>query len=127
LEKSLKKWLKKIFTSNADVTEALLGRFAEYPAEVDSFLDRYVREGWISETGLPIRSDFERRNYENVAELISPEYVAMYLRGRYNVDVANPVFHCPDDTLVEKRITNHFLYLHNLSTQSQTNENSSNE
>ena len=100
----------------AEVTDALFTRFAAFPNEVDLFLDRYVGEGWFVETGLPVRSDFDRENYISVAKIVPPEFIADNLRQRHEIgDLAE--YHPDQGTPIAKRIALQFLYIHRLALQ----------
>ena len=100
----------------AEVTDALFTRLAAFPNEVDLFLDRYVGESWFVETGLPVRSDFDRENYISVAKIVPPEFIADNLRQRHEIgDVAE--YHPDQGTPIAKRIALQFLYIHRLALQ----------
>jgi predicted KAP-like P-loop ATPase len=115
-------WMWQSQLGTADVEEALINRFAEHPSEIDLFLDRYVGEGWLVETGLPVRSDFERRNYDDIATLLPPEYIANNLRERYGRAVTQPAYYLDQDIPIATRIANQFLYIHELALQERNRE-----
>jgi len=69
-------WLWNKHLGNTSVRKALSAHFEADPTGVDTFLECFVGEGWFVESGLPVRSDFERRSYDSVANLITPELIA---------------------------------------------------
>lgn len=95
------------------VGEALLARFQLAPADVDAFLDCYVGEGWIVESGLPVRSDLRREQYDSISELVPPEFIVANLIERFGDELKTPTYHCDDNMPIARRIAHQFAFLHN--------------
>lgn len=105
-------WLWNKHLGNASVRKALSAHFETDPTGVDTFLECFVGEGWFVESGLPVRSDFERRSYDSVADLITPELIAENLRTRFGNALRDPVYY-PEEHLSPALKTAHqFMYIH---------------
>ena len=62
------------------------------------------------ESGLPVRSDLRRNIYDDIALLISPDYISANLRSRYGVELDDPRYH---QERTPARMTAHqFVFLH---------------
>lgn len=92
--------------------DALRSRFDAHPNEVDAFLDSFVGEGWELESGLPVRSGFDRRNYDEVDRLVSADYVLANLLGRYGDELSSPQEHPPRDWSVARKFAHQFAFIH---------------
>jgi hypothetical protein len=85
--------------------------------EVDAFLDVYVGEAWGLESGLPHKADFSRSQYDGVAEVIDPAFIAAKLRSRYGNELDNPQYHHSSDTPVGRRIAHQFSSVRKAATE----------
>lgn len=92
--------------------DLLRERFGTDPAEVDQFLDTYVGEAWELQTGLPVRSSFERQHYDDVASLVGAEYVYDNLRERYGAQLTDPQRYGDSSWSNARKIAHQFAYIH---------------
>lgn len=106
-------WIWQSQLGSIDLTKSLLVRFTEFPNEVDVFLDCYVGEGWYVESGLPVRSDFDRRSYDEIANLIPPEKIAENIEERYGPDFLQVNMQSEQEVSITKRIAHQYLQIHN--------------
>lgn len=111
-------WMWQRVSGREAVADALQSRFDAHPAEVDTFLDRFVGEGWEVESGLPRRSDLDRRAYDNIIGLIAPEYVLANLKQRYGTALDIPQYHLGDHVSHETRFAHQFVHVHDAVTRS---------
>jgi hypothetical protein len=111
-------WIWQRVRGQEAVANALQSRFDAHPTEVDVFLDRFVGEGWELESGLPRRSDLERRAYDNIIGLIAPEYILANLKLRYGATLDRPQYDLGDRESYETRFAHQFVHIHNAVTQS---------
>jgi len=105
-------WLWNKHLGNTSVRKALTAHFEADPIGVDTFLECFVGEGWFVESGLPVRSDFERRSYDSVADLITPELIAENLRTRYGNALRDPVYHPEEHIPPALKTAHQFMYIH---------------
>lgn len=110
-------WYWKIGRNQEEVEANLRALFDADPVRVDDFLDTYVGEGWGLESGLPVRSDLRRNTYDDIASLISPDYIAANLRSRYGAELDDPQYHQEGSPA---RMTAHqFVFLHQSALATQ--------
>ncbi|MNV03569.1 KAP family P-loop domain protein [compost metagenome] len=103
-------WYWQKGRNQEEVEANLRALFDADPACMDRFLDTYIGEGWELESGLPIRSDLRRNTYDDIASLISPDYIAANLRSRYGVELDDPQYHQEG---TPARMTAHqFVFIH---------------
>lgn len=106
-------WLWNTVDGGGPVLRAALeARFAAFPEEVDAFLDCFVGEGWEIESGLPVRSDFDRRNYDSVSELVPAEVIVSNLRQRYGDELNAPQYHLGDQANMALKFAHQFVFIH---------------
>jgi hypothetical protein len=117
-------WIWQDARGREAVADALQSRFDAHPAEVDIFLDRFVGEGWEIESGLPRRSDLDRRAYDNIIGVIAPELLLTNLKQRYGATLDTPQYDLGDRASYETRFAHQFVYIHNAVTQSNEALNS---
>lgn len=91
---------------------ALRDRFDAHPEEVDQYLDSLVGEGWGLETGLPVRSDLDRRAYDGVERVVGAQYVMDKLALRYGSELDQPERHPPDTWPIGRRVAHQFADIH---------------
>ncbi|MBI2768962.1 MAG: AAA family ATPase [Burkholderiales bacterium] len=106
-------WLKA--DGKEGVEPHLRQAFDARPEALDEFLDTYVGEGWEMESGLPVRSDLRRESYDQIASLITPEYLIANLRARYGAEMDNPQYRA--DGPMARKIAHQFAYIHKAANQ----------
>jgi hypothetical protein len=94
------------------VRVALEARFLAVPEDVDAFLDTFVGEGWEIDSGLPVRSDFERRNFDSVSELIPSDFIVSNLRQRYGAELNDPQYHLSGEPSTARKFAHQFVFIH---------------
>ena len=105
---------------DADAVRAHLSdRFAMHPEEVDVFIDPFVGEGREIETGVHLRTDFDRGSYASVAQVIDPAIIFANLRQRYGTELDNAQFYQGRDVPIPTRFARQFAFVHR-SVQSET-------
>jgi len=104
-------WAKQM--DNEAVGKILLSRFRASPTDVDAFLDCYVGEGWFMESGLPVRGDFRRDQYDSLTQLVPADFIATNLIGRYGDELASPSYHNDDAMPIARRTAHQFVFIHN--------------
>lgn len=87
-------------------------RFEANPNEVDCFLDTFVGEAWGMESGLPHRTDFDRRNYDAVARLIDPDFLVASLKQQYGAELDAPEYYHGSEIALARKIAHQFVYIH---------------
>jgi hypothetical protein len=106
-------WMWSELDKEQEIGVKLTARFSAFPEEIDAFLDTFVGEGWEIESGLPVRSSFERRNYDSVCKLISAEFILGNLRQRYGTELNNPQSYPDDQFSTAKKFAHQFVFIHN--------------
>ncbi|MGV0954761.1 MAG: KAP family P-loop NTPase fold protein [Fluviibacter sp.] len=91
---------------------ALERRFDMCPEEVDIYLDCHVGEGWEIESGLPVRGEFERRNYDEVNRIVGADYVMNNLTRRYGNELKHPHEYPPKDWPPARKIAHRFAFIY---------------
>lgn len=112
-------WLWRSSGAELAVTAALESRLAAVPDEVDAFLDCFVGEGWEMESGLPVRSSLNRRNYDSISELVSSDFIVANLRARYGVELDEPQYHPAGEFSIARKIAHQFMAIHNQVAQEE--------
>ncbi|MER2906774.1 KAP family P-loop NTPase fold protein [Morganella morganii] len=103
-------WYWQKGRNKAEIESRLCAIFDAEPARVDEFLENYIGEGWIVDSGLPVRADMMRENYDAIALLISPDYIAANLRSRYGSELDDPQYHYSGESAL---LTAHqFMFIH---------------
>jgi hypothetical protein len=106
-------WSKRL--GGESLQTELAQRFSANPAEVDAFLASYLNDAHDMATGEPVRSTFNRDNYNHVARAIDPATIAENLRARYDIPV--PQHYQSQDTPVGLAVANQFLFVHQRALQ----------
>ena len=111
-------------TDHTRATTQTLAHFMRAPELVDPFLDIFVGESWGMESGLPSRSDFDRRDYNDIAALVDPNAIADNLRERYGTELTTPSYHQDDSVDLARRIAHQYVFIHNavLSEQASSDD-----
>lgn len=94
------------------VSERLMACFEKTPSDVDCFLDAFVGEGWVIESGKPVRSDFSRSNYDWAADLVDPTYIADNLTRRFGSAIATPNYYPDEGMPLPLQVAHQFMYIH---------------
>ena len=103
-------WYWKKGRGQEEIEASLRALFDAEPARADDFLETYIGEGWELDSGLPVRLDLRRETYDDIASLISPNYIVTNLRARYGVELDDPQYHQEG---TPARITAHqFAFIH---------------
>lgn len=110
-------WLWARQAGTESVGKALLARFQRTPTDVDLFLDCHVGEGWIIDSGLPVRSDFRREQYNSISEFVPADFIAANLVERFGDELHTPSYHCNDEMPLARRIAHQFMVVHNATLQ----------
>ncbi|MCZ2115713.1 MAG: AAA family ATPase [Burkholderiales bacterium] len=105
-------WYWSKVDGNGVVGDVLRDCFDRHPEEVDAFLDCYVGEGWEIESGLPVRSSLDRRNYDQIVRLIDGNYILRNLRLRYGQELDDPQYHPDDQWPVTRKFAHQFAFIH---------------
>ncbi len=101
-------WTWKQYASNVQsyVSEGLqrdIGR-------LDEFLSSFLGQAYSS--GLPVRTDFRREGYDNIASIVDPGVVNELVMQAYGDKILPEEYHFGDDTPDDLRIANQFAYIH---------------
>lgn len=112
-------WLWGKQHGNQEVGEALLNRFRTSPSDLDAFLDCYVGEGWFVESGLPVRSDFRREQYDSVTAFVPSEFIVGNLMDRFGEELRSPSFHNDENMPIALRVAHQFVFIHNAVQEGQ--------
>jgi hypothetical protein len=113
-------WLWAKQKGNQAVGEVLLNRFRTSPGDVDAFLDCYVGEGWLIESGLPVRSDFRREQYDSISAYVPSDFIVVNLMDRFGEELRTPSFHNDNSMPIARRIAHQFVFIHNAVQQEQS-------
>jgi KAP family P-loop domain len=105
-------WLWGKYSDQRQVEEHLRAHFESNPDEVDAFLGSFVGYGLGMETGLRHRGDFDRREYDWLASIVSPDFVADFLKRRYGAELGAPEFYQEETIPFPRRIAHQFTYVH---------------
>ncbi|MBK4987588.1 AAA family ATPase [Pseudomonas sp. S37] len=103
-------WRWLLGGTQEEIEAGLRAIFDKDPAMVDVFLDTYIGEGWEVESGLPVRSDLGRENYNSIASIISPGYIFDNLRARYGGELDDPDYY--QDGEPAKITAHQFAFIH---------------
>ncbi|MES2385619.1 MAG: P-loop NTPase fold protein [Pseudomonadota bacterium] len=106
-------WLWKKAGRDEEIRISMERRFAEYPAEVDNFIDAFVGEGWEIESGLPVRSSLDRENYDSITGLIPAEFIVENLKRRFGTELDEPQYHPDRSFSSSRKFAHQFVYIHN--------------
>jgi hypothetical protein len=82
-----------------------------------SFLKCYVPTQWGMESGLPSKGDFERRHYDSVIQVVSPDVIFDALRAIYGARLDVQDFPYSDGKLSDERVAQQFAWLHDYVLQ----------
>jgi KAP family P-loop domain len=93
-------------------TASLIRRFDQHPEEMDAFIDSFIVEGWVMETGQPVRGWMRRETYDAIVDLVPAGYVLDNLRARFGAEIDTPS-HSPDDGWTRPRkLAHNFADVH---------------
>ena len=83
---------------------------------VIEFLKCYIPTSWGLESGLPRRGDFERAQYDAVAEVVNPDNILEVLKELGGSELASVGYQELNGSLdIDKAITYQFVRIHNLA------------
>ncbi len=106
-------WLWRRGGNQAEIEASLRATFDVEPARIDDFLGTYIGEGWEMESGLPVRGDLRRESYDDIASIISPEYVVANLRSRFGAELDDPQYH--QQGTPAQMTAHQFVFLHHVA------------
>jgi hypothetical protein len=66
---------------------------------------------------LPVRSSFDRRNYDSVSELVPAEFIVGNLKQRYGPELNDPKYYPDESFSMARKVAHQFVYLHNSVTR----------
>ena len=69
------------------------------------------------QNGLSSKGDFERRHYDAVAQVVSPDFIFQALYSIYGASLIVQDFPYSDGTLSEERVAQQFAWIHNYVQQ----------
>lgn len=97
--------------------ESLRRQFDDAPAELDAFINCFVGEGWVIESGLPVQSDLQRDSYNAIVQLIDKNSVMENLRARFGEEMNAPLNHPPHEWPNARKFAHQFAAIHSSVTQ----------
>lgn len=106
-----------------EVSSVLSAHLKAHPEQIDRFLSVFVGEAWSMETGIPVRSDFDRSNYDAVARLVDPELIFRTLKEKYGKEMDSPTYHNEREIPEERRIANQFAFVHAKAKDGDADDN----
>ena len=107
-------------------------KIEENPASVSQFLKTYITTAWGMESGLPIKGDFEREQYDYLSKIVDPEIVIGAIKLFKGKEFIKSVdLSTIEEKNFEEKITLQFIYIHQLvmdelnRTDEETSDSSS--
>ena len=116
-----------------ETTEAYVKKkIEENPASVSQFLKTYITTAWGMESGLPIKGDFEREQYDYLSKIVDPEIVIGAIKLFKGEEFIKSVdLSTIEEKNFEEKITLQFIHIHQLvmdelnRTDEETSDSSS--
>ena len=97
-----------------EVKQYLLEALTQNPATVVEFLKCYLPTQWSSAYYGLRKGDFERNQYNSLAEYIEPSLIYQFLRNIYGSNLNNPEYYDSNNQQrsLDEKVVNQFAFIH---------------
>ncbi|MDN4066648.1 KAP family NTPase [Paenibacillus vini] len=104
-------WIWNRWGDKEDLHQTIKGWF-DLPDGVELFLSIFLNPSFSMETGVPVRSEFDRDNYNNVNSVYPVDVLANKLLEKYSMPKSEEEYYRASERTILEQVAIQFLWIH---------------